>query len=618
MTEKVAILDPGAQYGKVIDRKVREAKVESELLPMNTSAAELRDYKAVIIAGGPQSVYGEDAPSYDPGIFNLGVPMLGICYGMQLINKVDGGEVEKKDLRQDGERTIDVIADSELFHGLDATQTVLMSHGDSVERLADGYRSVATSDGLVAAIEHAEKRRYGVQVHPEVDNTEHGREILDNFLYRVCNFSGDFTMEDRIETAVSYIRETVGDNSVLCLVSGGVDSTVCAALLLKALGPEKMHALHIDNGLMRYKESANVETALKELGLDLQVVDASEEFYHATTEVDGRQTLPLNQVADPRDKRAIIGDTFMRVPAKVASGLGLDPEKVLLAQGTLRPDLIESGSKDVSKTADEIKRHHNDTDLPRKLRDEGRIVEPLKDYHKDEVRELGRMLGLPEEFVMRHPYPGPGLGVRIICAEQPYINEDFERINEQLQTYSTNGIHATLLPVQTVGVQGDKRSFSYLVGLSGERNWDELFRLAREIPDNIHQVNRLAYVYGEPVESPVTTITPTLMLPEVIYQLQFADDIVTQELLKYDLMKVVAQFPVVSFPVNFGEEGKRSIALRPFKTKDFMTGKAAVPGVDIPEDALSTMVSRILKEAPNIARVVYDLTSKPPATTEWE
>jgi len=616
--EKLAILDAGAQYGKVIDRRVRNLRVLSEILPMDTPAEKLRSYKAIIISGGPESVYGENAPKYDPELFSLGIPVLGICYGMQLMNYASGGTVRKKEVREDGQYEISVDNNSILFKGLNPNQKVLLTHGDSTDSIAREFKVIAKSNSLISGIEDQGRKLYGVQFHPEVDLTEHGKEILKNFLYSIAGFSGLYTMEDRKLKAIEYIKKTVGDKKVLVLVSGGVDSTVCATILNEALGPERVYALHIDNGFMRLNESAKVRDALEKQGIELRVVDASQEFYSARTTVEGIETPFLMTVTSPEQKRKIIGDTFMRVAQKAIGELGLDPSEVYLAQGTLRPDLIESASHIASGRADVIKTHHNDTELVRRLRQEGRVVEPLRDYHKDEVRELGSQLGLPDDLVWRQPFPGPGLAVRIICAEKPYITDDFDEINEKLNEFSTQDISATLLPMQTVGVQGDGRSYSYLVGLSGKKDWNELFRIAKEIPKQVHKVNRIVYIFGDPVTWPVKEITPTYLREDVISQLQKADDIVNEVLLKYNLIRKLSQVPVISFPVNFGLEGYRSIGIRTFITNDFMTGAPAIPGKDIPENAVDEMVSRILKEVEKVSRVVYDLTSKPPGTTEWE
>lgn len=274
MEELIAILDAGAQYGKVIDRRVRDLAVKSELIPLNSPTKLLKKYKAFIISGGPESVYSDNAPQFNPDIFTLGKPILGICYGMQLMNYQAGGTVEKKARREDGPCTIEVETNSRLFNGLDTKQFVLMTHGDSVDQIGKGFRKTADSDGLVAGIEDAERQLYGVQFHPEVDLSTNGKKILSNFLFDIAGFSGNYTIENREEKALEYIRKSVGDKSVLILVSGGVDSTVCAALLSKALPKEKIYAIHIDSGFMRKNESSLVEQALKVLGLNLQVIRA--------------------------------------------------------------------------------------------------------------------------------------------------------------------------------------------------------------------------------------------------------------------------------------------------------------------------------------------------------
>lgn len=617
----LGILDAGAQYGKLIDRSVRENKVQSELLPIDTPASELKKTcRALILSGGPESVYGEHAPKYDPEIFHLGIPILGICYGMQLIAHAAGGKVEKLPQREDGPATISIETTSPLFKGLAQTQDVLLTHGDSVTQLPEGFKTIAKSGNLIAGIENSIKHFYGIQFHPEVDLTTHGQEIIHNFLYEVAGFDGSFTVEDREEKALEDIRQRVGENNALVLVSGGVDSTVSAALVTKAIGKEKVFAVHIDTGFMRKNESATVKDALEKYGLQLKVVNAQQDFAKATTHINGTETLPLDQTIEPEQKRKIIGDTYMRVAEKALKELNIPRDNILLVQGSLRPDLIESASTSLksSHKADTIKTHHNDTALVRKLRDEGKVVEPLRDYHKYEVRQLGEKLGLPSELIWRQPFPGPGLAIRILCAKEAYLTPDFEEINQKLKAFEKGKYGVTLLPIRTVGVQGDGRSYSYLAAISGPANWDELMSIAKEIPKTIHSVNRIAYIFGEKIAGPVTEITPTTLTPEVIEQLRQADAIVNELLLKHDLIKTLSQVPVISFPVHFGIAGNHSIGIRTIITRDFMTGIPAIPGVHIPVTVLDEMVNRILREVPKISRVAYDLTSKPPGTTEWE
>ena len=319
----------------------------------------------------------------------------------------------------------------------------------------------------------------------------------------------------------------------------------------------------------------------------------------------------------PETKRHRIGDTFMSVTQQAIKDLGLKAD-LMLAQGTLRPDLIESASRIASSQASTIKTHHNDSPAVRRLRRTHQVVEPLSSYHKDEVRQIGRELGLPASLVWRQPFPGPGLAIRLLCAQKPFMQPDFEAIQHQLNNFSTAQIKATLLPIRTVGVQGDGRTYSYVVGLSGQPNWPTLLKLAKEIPKQIRQINRVIYVFGDQIKTPITQITPTYVTPENIDQLRQADHIVNQTLSEFNLIRKLSQVPVISFPLGFGQLGYRSIAIRTFITNDFMTGVPAIPNKDIPMLALNQMIKRILKQVSGIARVAYDLTSKPPGTTEWE
>ncbi len=617
MRNQCAILDAGAQYGKVIDRRVRELNVESVILPMDTPVAELREYRAIIISGGPQSVFGDAAPKYDPKLFTLEQPILGICYGMQLLNYAHGGTVVTKAVREDGQYAITIDPTSALFEGLEENESVLLTHGDSVDKIALGFRVIGQSKESVAAIENPDKHWYGVQFHPEVDLTVHGNVILKNFLFGIAGFDGSYTVGNREESAIEEIKNIVGDKKVLVLVSGGVDSTVCATLITKAIGPERVIAIHVDTGFMRKDESAKVRFALEGIGLTIQVVDASETFRKATTMVGERQTQPLDRTIAPEDKRKIIGDTYMRVVDTVIAELGLVPDDVFLAQGTLRPDLIESASLVASSKAEVIKTHHNDSQLVRALRSQGRVIEPLKDYHKDEVHALGAMLGLPEPLVWRQPFPGPGLAIRILCTDQAPATEELEKIQSGLKEFERAGFTLTVLPVKSVGVQGDGRSYKYIVGVHGKRDWSAFADLAKEIPKKVHGINRLVYVFGGPLSEP-WRMTPTVLTPENVLKLQAADEIVTTMLAEEGLIKTLSQVPVILAPLSFGVEGAHSIVLRPFITNDFMTGRPAIPGIDIDETIVEGMASRIIAEVPGIARVLYDLTGKPPGTTEWE
>jgi GMP synthase (glutamine-hydrolysing) len=616
-SNQVAILDAGAQYGKVIDRRIRNLLVKSDILPIDTPWTKLLKYGAIVISGGPDDVFAVNSPKPDIEIFNGHIPVLGICYGMQLMNQIAGGKVEQGKIREDGQFEIIIDPKSAIFDGLNKNQKVLLTHGNSVTKVAADFKIIGKSGKIIAAIGNEKKRIYGLQFHPEVDLTENGKQILSNFLFRVSRLKPTYHLEDKIAQSIEYIIKGAGKNDVLLLASGGVDSTVCAVLLAKALSAQKIRVAHIDTGFMRLNESKAVKRALKKAGINMVVIDATNQFLNASTIIDNKRSDPLKKVTDPEVKRRIIGDTFVSVMDSIIDQLKLDPKKTMLVQGTLRPDLIESASKLASSKATVIKTHHNDSGLVRKLREEGKVIEPLQHLHKDEVRQIGKSLGLPPSLIRRQPFPGPGLAIRLICSNKPKVDNDFLSISRSLTKFADKNISVNLLPIRTVGVQGDGRSYGYVAALSGESNWEELFNKAQQIPRRIHGVNRVVYVFGASLKSPTTDITPTYPTTDAINQLRMADAKVNKVLKKYGLDRSLSQVPVISFPVNFGKKGHRSIAIRTFITNDFMTGLPAIPGIDISEKALNEIVESVL-QVPGISRVAYDLTSKPPATTEWE
>jgi len=668
--EKVAILDAGAQYGKVIDRRIRELLIHSVILPLDTPLEEIikRNIKAIVISGGPGSVYDKGAPGWDKALLTSEIPILGICYGMQLINRDSGGVVESSDSREDGQFKITVDPKSHLYSGLDVDQEVLLTHLDTCKAVGAGFNVTATHGEAVVGIEDPSKKIYGVQYHPEVDLTINGVAILKNFLIDIAGCQQTFTLKSRLQSCIDEIKSYVGTScKILSLVSGGVDSAVCTALLHKAIGSERVIAVHINNGFLRKDESEQVKESLEAVGLKLTVFNESHCFFHGTTRIPSKrgqnevniEVGPLHSVIHPEEKRKIIGDTFMKVSNKIMEELKLDSETTILAQGTLRPDLIESASHLASGNATTIKTHHNDSQLVRELREKGRVVEPLKDFHKDEVRLLGKELGLPDSILQRHPFPGPGLAIRVICAEEKYTCKDFSeesnllgfivsyasalkkphpllhRIQngladsdiETLKSISSKcNFTSTLLPIKTVGVQGDCRTYRYVAALSSEDDnpcWASLVKLAKIIP-KLCPVNRVAYVFGGPLKYPIQEVTFTTLTSNVLSTLRQVDHLANQVLIDRGIMGTITQMPVILLPLHFDIDPvsrlpycQRSVVIRPFLTNDFMTGVAAQPGKDIAMEHVLEMVSKI-KSVAGISRVLYDLTSKPPGTTEWE
>ncbi|MCX7732394.1 MAG: glutamine-hydrolyzing GMP synthase [candidate division WOR-3 bacterium] len=494
--DRILILDFGSQYTQLICRRVRELEVYAEIVPFNIAPAEIlaRGACGIILSGGPASVRDQEAPKPDPGVFRLGVPVLGICYGMQLIAQMLGGRIGSE-LREYGHSRFVRNRRSPLFEGLPGSFPVWMSHGDSVRRLPDGFTALGdTSSGAVAAMADESRQIYGVQFHPEVEHTPLGKDILANFLFKICGCRRNWTMKNFIQEQSVSIREQVGRERVLCAVSGGVDSTVMAVLLYRVLG-RRLIAVFVDNGLLRQGEEEAVPGLLKQL-LPVRTVDARNRFLSS-----------LEGVVDPEQKRRIIGREFIRVFEAVAEQAG---GIRFLAQGTLYPDLIESRSATGGPSAT-IKTHHNVGGLPKDLRFE--LIEPLKELFKDEVRKLGRALKIPGSILNRHPFPGPGLAVRIVGAVTPERLEMLRQADHIfISELKRSGWYhqvwqalAVLLPVRSVGVMGDRRTYEHVVALRAVVSSDAmtadwarlpeelLARVARRITNEVRGVNRVVY-----------------------------------------------------------------------------------------------------------------------------
>ena len=508
--ELILILDFGGQYNQLIARRVRECNVYSEVVPFNISLEKIKEKnpKGIIFTGGPASVYGEDSPKCAEGIFELGIPVLGICYGMQLMTHTLGGKVARADKREYGTIEVKINNESKLFKGFENTNNFLMSHTDFVEKVPEGFSNIGYTESCPnAAMENEEKKLYGIQFHPEVNSSVNGIQVIHNFVYDICGCTGDWIISSFVEESIAKLKEKIGDKKALCALSGGVDSSVAAVLLSKAIG-KNLTCIFVDHGLLRKNEGDEVEEIFRnKFDINLIRVNAKEQFL---TKLAG--------VTDPEKKRKIIGEEFIRVFEKEAKKIG---QVDYLVQGTIYPDVIESGLGKSSV----IKSHHNVGGLPDYV-DFKEIVEPLRDLFKDEGRKTGLELGIPENLVFRQPFPGPGLAIRIIGE----ITEDKLNILQEAdyifrEEIAKAGLHkninqyfAVLTNLRSVGVMGDERTYDY------------------------------------------------------------------------------------------------TLALRAVETTDFMTGVWS----KIPYDVLEKVSSRIVNEVNHINRVVYDITSKPPATIEWE
>ena len=515
--DKIVILDFGSQYTQVIARRIRECHVYSEIVPFTTSAAQIKKLapKGIILSGGPASVYAKGAPKADKGIYKLGIPILGICYGMQLVSRDLGGQVERSARREYGPGSLKVDRRSDLFHDLPATLDVWNSHGDKVTKMPEGFRAIGKTENSPHAVIADPKRKiFCLQFHPEVAHTPKGKEIIQNFVHRIAGCKPSWTMGSFIERICQQIREQVGDGQVILGLSGGVDSSVAAALIHKAIG-DQLICIFVDNGLLRARETAAVEKLFRDnFHIRMKTIDASAIFLKK-----------LKGVTDPEKKRKIIGNEFIKVFEAAARDLKKSsPGKYrFLAQGTLYPDVIESVSISGNPAA-LIKSHHNVGGLPERMKFE--LVEPLRQLFKDEVREVGTELGLPQEVVHRQPFPGPGLAVRVLgdITEEKLrmVREADAIVLEEMKAsgwyYKVWQSFAVLLPVRSVGVMGDERTY------------------------------------------------------------------------------------------------ENTIALRVVESRDGMTAD----WVRVPYDILARISTRVINEVDGVNRVCYDISSKPPATIEWE
>lgn len=602
--DRIAVIDFGGQYAHLIATKVRQHRVLAEIRQPEDPIERFAAYKGIIISGSPSlSSQGEDS-DYTREIFDLDVPILGFCFGHQEIAKHYGGEVVHGKPEW-GPADLNVLDHHALFAGQPRTQQVFMSHFDSVVSLGPGFSELgytALGDGRehrYAAIGSDSLRRYGLQFHPEVDDTIHGAEMIANFVGTICGCRPTWTMDAYVEAQIEHIRLQVGDQSVFLLVSGGVDSTVAAKLFQQALGPQRLSLIHIDNGLMRQGESARVVSMLGDLGLEgaLHFVDAGDDFLGA-----------LEGVTEPERKRNIIGTTFVEVFEREAERLGLEGH--LLGQGTIYPDTIETGG---TQRSDVIKTHHNRVPIIERMIAAGRVVEPLADLYKTEVRELGERLGLPRELIWRHPFPGPGLGVRLLGSAGGGDSDEVASLQAAVDAVAAPlGFQALVLPVRSVGVKADLRSYEHPVLLTTDAEWADLLAASGRILKGVPGINRCVWNLGDGVPSAARNLAASTTR-ERLDLLREADHAVMKGLRDHEIYDEIWQCPTVLVPMELDGRGRELVIVRPVHSARAMTARPA----RLPAALIEELRAGILP-LDGVSGLCIDITSKPPGTIEWE
>ncbi len=633
--QRVAILDAGAQYVDLIQRACFRQGYAADILPLDTPFAAIEDhYGAFFVSGGPANSHLENAPMPDPGLWQTKKGVMGICYGQHAMAMALGGCVEPGAQRQDGAIKTKVDTKHPLFGRIKQDITALFTHGDFVTQLPEGFQTIGQhqlSNGQNVISAMAKDNFAAVQFHPEVfDDTPFGYDIFKGFLQDMCGLQPDEEMLRQltaleVQKRKAFIAEKVGDRDLIAFLSGGVDSTVAVRLASEVIAPEKLHVYYIDMGFMRDEDDMVIEE-MQALGINVHKIDAVETFEQATiTFEDGTISPPLIEVTDPKVKRKIIGKRFAEYKDDIAASLGLDTTQVMLLQGTNAADRIESGfSLSGAQDTEEIKEHHNQVKEIKDLEAAGLLVEPLNDIHKDEIRRIGEYLGLPDEVVWRHPFPGPGDAIRILGYRKGEYEMPAAELQAAMQDYlNEQGLGqftSLLLPTRSVGVGGDARTYVLPAAIQGPQAWPELEWLAQEIPGHFRgHVNRVVYALGNQTLtlSNLSLTERALGRPERA-QLRWANRIVFEQIRKWQLMKRLGQFPVISLPLAFGEVGSKSIVLRPVLTSTFMTAKAFIPGKDIDPDFAYETSTRLLSEVPDISQVLWEITGKPPGTIEWE
>ena len=621
---KIVVLDFGSQYAHLIAKRFRMMGYYSEIALPSAGLETFKNAKGIVLSGGPSSIYDKNAPEFNSEILKLDIPILGLCYGHYVLQTGYNGKAQKALVGEFGFATLELNQNVKcpLFEEIASPQQVWMSHQDAVVKPGDGFETVgSTKDCEFAALQNLEKKRFSLQFHCEVKDTPCGNKILENFA-KFCGMEKNWDQDTVLNHIIDSIKNQADDKNVLLFLSGGVDSTVAFALLNKALGQKRVLGLHIDNGFMRKNESKKVEEAYKNHGFSNFIVeDASKTFLKA-----------VENHTDPQKKRMAIGENFITVRNEVVAKQKFDENKWLLAQGTLYPDIIESGG---TKNSNVIKTHHNRVDGIQKLIEKGLIIEPLKDLYKDEVRAIGKKLGLEDELVMRHPFPGPGLSINVLCSNGTMTDndkEEFKKAQEEISKVQlemfcekcSENLEKYILPVKSVGVQGDFRTYRFpsVISFAKMENgfyhlpkkWEKLEAASSQITNSASFINRtIIRLWQNPsVKDEALKLQECYCTKDRLDQTRDADDIVLTALHKSGWYNKIFQHLTINLPYASSKE-RCSFVLRPLCSEDVMTARFA----QLPQNLLMDIVQEISK-LPYVDAIFFDLTNKPPATFGWE
>lgn len=621
---KIVVLDFGSQYAHLIAKRFRMMGYYSEIALPSAGLETFKNAKGIVLSGGPSSIYDKNAPEFNSEILKLDIPILGLCYGHYVLQTGYNGKAQKALVGEFGFATLELNQNVKcpLFEEIASPQQVWMSHQDAVVKPGDGFETVgSTKDCEFAALQNLEKKRFSLQFHCEVKDTPCGNKILENFA-KFCGIEKNWDQDTVLNHIIDSIKNQADDKNVLLFLSGGVDSTVAFALLNKALGQKRVLGLHIDNGFMRKNESKKVEEAYKNHGFSNFIVeDASKTFLKA-----------VENLTDPQKKRMAIGENFITVRNEVVAKQKFDENKWLLAQGTLYPDIIESGG---TKNSNVIKTHHNRVDGIQKLIEKGLIIEPLKDLYKDEVRAIGKKLGLEDELVMRHPFPGPGLSINVLCSNGTMTDndkEEFKKAQEEISKVQlgmfcekcSENLEKYILPVKSVGVQGDFRTYRFpsVISFAKMENgfyhlpkkWEKLEAASSQITNSASFINRtIIRLWQNPsVKDEALKLQEGYCTKDRLDQTRDADDIVLTALHKSGWYNKIFQHLTINLPYASSKE-RCSFVLRPLCSEDVMTARFA----QLPQNLLMDIVQEISK-LPYVDAIFFDLTNKPPATFGWE